>query len=144
MAKLTYQITWVDDRNPLSQRTKTYKTKVPAIVQPKTNVPIGDASLHQPGVFAPKAHDCTEHEGRVYKPDMPFVAKCFAHLSDWRKSYARFEASGVAPVRRKNRTNPYATLEFDLNVSTDTDRQAIVTVYLEPLVNGKDPSCTFS
>ena len=138
--KLTYQITWVDDRDPLFTYTKTYASMVPAIVQPKTNVPIGDAALHQPGVFAPEAHDCTEHEGRVYKPDMPFVAKCFAHISAWRTSYARFEASGIAAVRRKNRTNPYATLEFDLNVGTNADRQAIVTVYLKPLVNGKDPS----
>jgi hypothetical protein len=139
MSKLSYRITWVDARDPLFIYTKTYASMVPAIVQSKTNVPIGDATLHQPGVFAPKVHDCTEHEGRFYKPDMSFVAKCFAHLSDWRKSYARFEASGVAPVRRKNRTNPYTALEFDLNVGTNADRQAIVTVYLKPFVNGKDP-----
>jgi hypothetical protein len=138
MAKLSYRITWVDDRDPLNQRTKTYKTKVPAVIQPKTNDLIGDASLYTADIFAAKHHDCTEHEGRFYKPDMIFVGMCFEQ-STWEKAYGRFHASGVAPVRRKNRTNPYAALEFDLNVGTNADRQAIVTVYLKPLVNGKDP-----
>ena len=138
MGKLTYQITWVDDRDPLNQRTKTYRTKVPAVIQPKADTLIGDASLYKADIFAAKHPDCTLHNGRLYKPDMLFVGMCFT-TTNWRPAFGRFYTSGVAPVRRKDRTNTYASLEFDLNVGTNADRQAIVTVYLKPLVNGKDP-----
>ncbi len=132
---LTYRITWVDARDPLFTYTKTYASVVPAIRQDNTPA-IGQASLYTDRLKIER-FDCTVHEGRLYKPDMVFVGKCFENLSNWRKAYARFHKSGARPVRQARRFDPYAALSFYLHVGTDWDRDAVVTVHLQPYVNGK-------
>jgi hypothetical protein len=134
---LTYRITWVDARDPLFTYTKTYKTVVPAIRQDDTPA-IGDASLYTDRLKVER-FDCTVHEGRLYKPDMVFVGMCFENLSNWRKAYARFHESKVQPSRKTRRFDPYGPLSFDLHVSTDWDRNAVVNIHLQPYVNGKVP-----